>query len=175
MPLFADYRPDVRGSVDARVLVRGAVPADVPGIVGVAATRSAPRAGFSGLVGTWVLDDARTVLVAEADRAVVGWAMVDRWSGHDDAPDGWYVSALTVHPGQRRRGIGDRLLAGLMTWAWERTTVLRSVVNAGNLPSVELHRRRGFREAARSATFAGITFEGGTGVLLRADRPEAAA
>ncbi len=104
MPLFADYRPDVRGSLDDQVLVRDAVAADVPGIVGVAATRSA-------------------------------------------------------------------LLAGLMTWTWARTTVLRSVVNAGNLPSIELHRRRGFREVARGATFAGIAFEGGTGVLLRADRP----
>ncbi len=171
MPLFADHRPDVHGSVDDRVLVRDAAPADLPGIVGVAATRSAPRAGFPGLVGTWVVDDARTVLVAEADRAVVGWAMADRWSGHDDAPDGWYVSALTVHPDRRRRGTGDRLLAGLMTWTWARAAVLHSVVNAGTLPSIELHRRRGFREVARGATFAGIPFEGGTGVLMWVDRP----
>ncbi len=171
MPLFADYRPDVRGSVDERVLVRDAVPADVPGIVDIAATRSALRTGFPGLVGGWVVDGARRVLVAEADRTVVGWAMVDRWSGHDDAPDGWYVSALTVHPGRRRCGIGDRLLAGLVTWTWAQAAVLRSVVNAGNLPSVELHRRRGFHEVARGVTFAGITFECGAGVLLRADRP----
>jgi phosphinothricin acetyltransferase len=39
-------------------------------------------------------------------------------------------------------------------------------VNARNAPSLALHARHGFREAGRAATYAGIEFDGGTGVLL---------
>lgn len=89
--------------------------------------------------------------------------MLARWSGYDDAPDGTYVSALTVHPARWRTGTGSRLLAGLLDRA---DGDVRSVVNARNAPSLALHARHGFREAGRAATYAGIEFDGGTGVLL---------
>jgi len=41
-----------------------------------------------------------------------------------------------------------------------------SVVNARNGASLDLHARHGFVEVARAAAFAGITFTGGTGLLL---------
>lgn len=50
---------------------------------------------------------------------------------------------------------------------------MRSVVNATNGASIALHERHGFREVARGATFAGITFTGGTGVLLSDDQEDA--
>ena len=61
-------------------------------------------------IDAWIRDPGRLVVVADRDAQVVGWAMLAHRVGHDDAPDGWYVSALTVHPDWRRRRIGDRLL-----------------------------------------------------------------
>jgi phosphinothricin acetyltransferase len=119
---------------------------------------------------SWIRDPDRLVVVAERDGRVVGWAMLAHRIGYVDAPDGWYVSALTVHPDWRRRRIGDRLLSELLAWPRASGSVVRSVVNAVNLPSLDLHRRHGFGEVGRAATFAGITFVGGVGVLLAAER-----
>ena len=98
--------------------------------------------------------------------------MVAVWSAHDDAPYGHYVSALTVAPEARRRGVGDLMLAHLGSWTWERADRLWSVVNARNAASLVLHIRRGFTEIGRAASYAGVAFEGGEGVLLCASRPE---
>lgn len=101
---------------------------------------------------------------------VVGWSSAFRLGGHDDAPDGWYVSSLTVDPAWRRRGAGDRLLAAVIVATETRSAVLRSIVNATNRASLDLHTTHGFVEEARGSSFAGITFQGGAGVLLRRDR-----
>lgn len=42
------------------------------------------------------------------------------------------------------------------------------VVNATNLASIALHRRCGFLEIARAASFHTVGFNGGVGLLLRA-------
>lgn len=163
MPLFAAPDPAAHGTPDPAARVRPARTADVPGVVAVAATRGALPGGFADRVAAWAADPGRTVLVADRGGLVVGWAMLARWSGYDDAPDGAYVSALTVHPARWRTGTGSRLLAGLLDRA---DGDVRSVVNARNAPSLALHARHGFREAGRAATYAGIEFDGGTGVLL---------
>lgn len=173
MTLFAAADPAAHGRVDHAVVVRPARAEDADGVTAVAATRGPLPDGFAARVAAWAQDPARTVLVAERDGIVAGWAMLARWSGHADVPDGRYVSALTVHPDRRRTGAGTRLLAGLLARADEEGAAVRSVVNACNAPSIALHERHGFREAGRAATYAGITFDGGTGVLLhRAGRRE---
>jgi phosphinothricin acetyltransferase len=170
--MFAAYRPEVHGVVDITCEVRPATPQDVPGIVAVAATRGAQPADLADRLTTWASDPARVLLVA-ADPAgvVVGWTMLARWQGHADAPDGWYVSGLTVDPSRRRTGLGSRLLGALLHAAPAGGPV-RSVINAGNGASIALHERHGFREVARGATFAGITFTGGTGVLLSTEHEQ---
>lgn len=172
MTLFAEHRPDLRGTPDAAVAVRVATPDDIDAVVAVAATRGDRPSRFRDQVASWVQDPARYVLVADRDGDVVGWAMLARWVDQPDVPDGWYVSALTVHPAWRRRHAGDRLLRALLTCDLAADGPVRSVVNAGNGPSLALHRRHGFVEVRRAATLAGITFVGGTGVLLAADRGE---
>jgi phosphinothricin acetyltransferase len=169
MPLFAPDRPHGHGRLDTDVGVRAARAEDAAGIVAVAATRGPLPDDFGDRVRRWTQDRGRRVLVAEREGAVVAWAMLARWDGYDDVPDGRYVSALTVDPGSWRRGIGSTLLQGLL-----RTSdgEVRSVVNARNRPSLALHARHGFHEVRRAATFAGIEFEGGTGVLLEAGRAE---
>ncbi|GAA4622859.1 GNAT family N-acetyltransferase [Cellulomonas oligotrophica] len=172
MTLFAEHRPDLRGVPDPALVVRVAAPDDVDAVVSVAATRGERAPGFRDQVAAWAQDPARHVLVADRRGEVVGWAMLARWVDPTDVPDGWYVSALTVHPAWRRRHAGDRLLRALLTCDLAADGPVRSVVNAGNGPSLALHRRHGFVEVRRAATLAGITFVGGTGVLLAADRGE---
>ena len=173
MPLFAPYSPDVRGVVDEGIVVRPAGAHDVAGVVVVAESRGPQAEGYADRVAGWVDDPAPRVLVADRDGAVVGWAMAGPRADGPDAPAGYYVGALTVLPEGRRRGAGDRLLAGLCDWTWGRATRLWSVVNARNLASIAVHRRHGFDEVDRGPAFAGVTFTGGEGVLLRADRPPA--
>lgn len=190
MPRYAPFEPAAAGPAEAGgdrpgVDVRVAGSADVAGIVAVAGTRGEQPADLAARVARWVADDARLVLVAvagttrpdEADDdtgtpgGVVGWGMVSRWAP-DDAPHGLVVSALTVHPGWWRRGLGTRLLAGLQRWAWRRADDLWSIVNARNETSLALHDRLGFVEVGRAAGFGGVAFDGGEGLLLRAARPD---
>ncbi|MFB9955384.1 GNAT family N-acetyltransferase [Cellulomonas denverensis] len=164
--MFASYRPGDRGVPDPDIRLRPATGADLPGIVAVAESRAGVPAAFAERLAARLTDHTWRVLVADRpdDPAVLGWAMLGPWTGLTDAPDGRYVSALTVAPGARRRGIGDRLLAGLL--AGEDGAV-HSVINARNGASLDLHRRAGFTELGRAARFAGIDFDGGSGVLLR--------
>ena len=149
----------------ARVRVRDATAGDAAAITAVAATRGALPQDHRARVGAWVGDRSRHVVVAEVDGDVVGWAMLARWTGHDDAPEGWFVSALTVLPERRGCGTGGRLLADVVRRG--AGSPVHSVVNATNVASLAVHRRRGFTEVGRAARYAGIEFDGGTGVLLR--------
>ncbi len=183
MSHFAEYLPGRHGVRDATLVLRAALPGDVDGIARVARTRGDRLVGLEDRLSAWVRDDERVVVVArraaETDRGVgdevVGWSSASRMSGHDDAPDGWYVSSLTVDPAWRRRGAGDRLLAAVVAATSVRSPVLRSIVNATNLPSLDLHAAHAFVEEARGSSFAGITFLGGEGVLLRRQRDDHAA
>ncbi len=172
MPAFAVFAPLVRGVPDPSVTVRPARADDADAVAAVAATRGAPGLDVRAGLPVWAADRDRLVVVAEARDGVVGWAMVGTW-GRPGAQAGPHVSALTVHPDHRRRGAGDRLLGTLAEWAWDRSGELWSVVNAENQASIALHRRHGFAAVRRIRDYAGMTFEGGWGVLLRAARPAA--
>ncbi|GEN80589.1 GNAT family N-acetyltransferase [Actinotalea fermentans] len=170
MPDFAVFEPLARGVRDAAVGVRTARADDAAAVAAVAATRGGPGLDVHRRLPGWVDDAERRVLVAEVGGAVVGWAMAGAW-GRPGAQDGPHVTALTVHPEHRRRGVGDQLLAALTGWAWGRSDRMWSVVNARNEASVALHERRGFVLEGWIADYAGMTFDGGRGVLLRAARP----
>lgn len=109
------------------------------------------------------------LLMAEKDGAAVGWCGIQKHSIFPDAEPEWLVAGLTVLPEQRRRGIAMRLLRDVLdaTAGAAPGEPIFSVINAQNPASVDLHIRLGFVEVARAATFAGITFTGGEGVLLR--------
>lgn len=169
---FAPFEPWRRGLPDPSVVVRPAGHDDAGAIAAVAATRGRPPA--DGRLEAWLADASRLVVVAERGAgAVVGWAMVGPWPAAG-AQEGPHVSALTVHPEHRRCGVGDRLLGALEDWAWRRSDRLWSVVNARNDASMSLHRRHGFVAVRRIADYAGMPFDGGWGMLLRAGRPHAA-
>ncbi len=170
-PAFATYEQDVRGVPDGRVVIREAQTSDASAIARVDATRGPLRPGHLARVLAQINGPATHRVVAVLDGTVVGSCMTMTWSGHADAPDGYYIAGVTVDPGFRRRGIGDRLVEALLTWIWRRSDRAWSVINAQNGPSLALHRCRGFAQVATGSTFAGIWFTGGCGVLLRADRP----
>lgn len=178
MTLFAAHAPDAHGTPAVGVRLRPARPDDVPEIARIARTRGTRDSGLEDRLRAWTLDAGRHVVITDDPTgpatALTGWAMLARWTTYDDVPVGWYVSALTVDPRWRRQGLGDRLLADLVDRASARSAgdacgeadVVRSVVNVRNGPSLALHARHGFVEVARAASFAGITFDGGTGLLL---------
>lgn len=170
MPFFEDYAPEAHGTAEPRLVVRPAVPGDVPALAAVARTRGPQPASFDERLAQWVADDDRRVAVAVLDGAApgVGWAMAAHRAGHDDAPDGWYVGWLVVDPSWRRRGVAGALLDDLLAWTGGRGDALLSLVNVQNRASLDLHAGRGFRELARAGSFAGVTFTGGTGLLLEA-------
>lgn len=167
MTPFAEYDPKVHGVEDGAVVVRHAGPDDAAAIVAVDATRQPRPAWHLDRVTTELArDDAFHVVAYDGDQ-VVGASAVTIWPAPADAPAGWYVSGITVVPGWRRRRIGDRMLALELADVDRLHEPTWSVVNARNGASLDLHARHGFVEVTRAATFAGITFSGGTGVLLR--------
>jgi putative acetyltransferase len=89
------------------------------------------------------IQGAARFLVAEDDGAPVGHAMLDPMALAAVA----HVLHLSivVHDGQRRRGIGERLLRELLTWA-ERTGVVKIElrVRATNSGAIALYRKVGF-------------------------------
>lgn len=169
MPLFEDYRPDAHGTADPHVAVRAAAAPDVAALAAVARARGPQPADLEARLALWVADERRRVAVAvRAPATVAGWAMATCRTGLTDAPDGWYVGWLVVDPSWRRRGVAGALLDDLLAWTGERGDALLSLVNVQNRASLDLHAGRGFRELARAGSFAGVTFTGGTGLLLEA-------
>lgn len=80
-----------------------------------------------------------TFLVAIIDDALVGYAVVDRWKGHD------HLISIAVHPDSRKRGIGRRLLAALEE-RLEKGRLFRLEARKRNLPAIEFYRGQGFKE-----------------------------
>lgn len=148
--------------------------------------------GAAGVVG-WCGAHARAeVPVAQA----VGIAVGQRGGGaqstngvgsasvRQKAPVGtessgtWLVAGLRVDPTVRRRGVGRALLEAVsrevarrgaaVPGAGEQSSlVLRRVVNTRNTASVALHEACGFSVIRSVTCYAGVTFDGGEGLLLQ--------
>lgn len=168
VPSYEVYRPGAHGELDPVVVVRPARPGDVPAMAAIARTRGPQPPELDDRLVEWLADDERLVLVGERDETLIGWGIVNRQAGHRDAPDGWYIGWLVVHPAWRRRGVADRMVQHMLGWTAGRSDRLHSLVNARNQASLDLHARHGFREIARACELAGITFDGGAGLLLEA-------
>lgn len=119
-----------------------------------------------------ISDPNRLVLVAEAGGTVVGWAKTHFWArGDGPARAGHYLGGVTVDPDWRRQGIGARLTQARLNWIWDRSPLAWYVVNAENSASIELHRRWGFAQVAKGRRFHTTAFDGGSGLLMCAQRP----
>jgi ribosomal protein S18 acetylase RimI-like enzyme len=167
--MFAPYEPDAVGRV-LRVDVRPAEAADLDACAGLAHQRN------GGEVDVWrsrfavELDDPeRLLVVAEVDgrvagQASAGWLSVDPELA-DNIKPGWYLTGVLVDPALRRGGVGSALVQARLDWLDARTDCSWYFASAVNQPSLDLHRRFGFREVTRKFTVPGVEFTGGVGVL----------
>ena len=85
------------------------------------------------------------------------------------APAGWYLSGVIVVPEYRRREIGRNLTEARLDWMAQRDQWAYYFSNVQNRASIELHQQCGFVELTQDFTYPGVTFEGGMGVLFRAE------
>jgi aminoglycoside 6'-N-acetyltransferase I len=170
---FAEYAPAIsKFGPPSRFLVRSASALDLNGIARVQTASQRPAA--SALLLQKVISDSnRELAVALQHNVVVGWAKTHHQLLSDgDTPAGHYLGGVTVRPGSRRQGIADALTAFRLEWIWQRSAVAWYFANQHNLASIDLHKRWGFEEVTRSDSFSSTRFEGGVGILFRANRNE---
>jgi ribosomal-protein-alanine N-acetyltransferase len=90
-------------------------------------------------------------LVAESGGDIEGFAL-----GYSVPPDVAHVVTLDVHPSARRRGLGKRLLEGLLealaAAGAERAVLEVDVRNSG---AIAFYRRLGFRKTGRIPSYYG--------------------
>jgi len=177
---FAAYAPDAGGRPAAAISLRPATKGDVEAIlrIEVVSGRAAGSVGSAEGYRRAIADPDRCVLIAEAwdagRRAVVGWAKTHHHvEAVDPAPPGHYLGGVTVDPAWRRRGVGAALTDARLQWIAGRADEARYVVNAQNRASIDLHRRWGFIEVLRGPRLMGVEFDGGVGLLLRAELGDA--
>lgn len=166
---FVAYEPKVTTSAaDGVVDIRLAGATDIGTLAGVLAVRGGTAEEHVERARR-MIETLDILLVAEKDKTVVGWCGIQKYSIQPGASPKWLIAGLTVVPEARRQGIAARLLRQLVrdTSRTAPGEPIFSVINAMNLASIDLHLKLGFLEVGRSASYAGITFTGGEGVLLR--------
>ncbi|MEV4618902.1 GNAT family N-acetyltransferase [Asanoa sp. NPDC049573] len=174
MTWFAAYKPD-RPSAGPSVPVRRGGLDDVPGCLELAVT----VLGLNPV--TWAdslrdsaTDADRMLHVAEDEGRIIGYGRSALYTPPADAPDnaapaGWYLLGLVVDPAYRRRGVGRALTVARMASIFERAEAVWYFARARNQASLDLHTELGFVEVTRDFWFPELTFEGGVGVLARAE------
>ncbi|MGY3565033.1 GNAT family N-acetyltransferase [Sinomonas sp. RB5] len=162
--------------------MRPAVPGDLAAVNAVvraagrpdwAAAALAPRPDRIAVVA---LADGELAGPALADGRLLGCAKTHVYPAPDGgAPAGHYLGGIVVHPAARRRGAGRALTEARLAWIWERADAAYCITNARNAAAIALHGGLGFRQVASGASFQGVTFDGGRGLVLEARRPASCA
>jgi ribosomal protein S18 acetylase RimI-like enzyme len=171
---FAAYEPGA-AQAGPPVPVRRGTTDDVPGCLDLAVRVLGldPVAWRRSLTAS-VVDPERMLHVADDGGRIVAYARSAVFAPPADAPAkaapaGWYLLGLVVDPAYRRRGIGQALTVARMAAIGKRADAVWYFANARNQASLDLHRDLGFVEVSRDFWFPDVTFEGGVGVLARAD------
>ena len=185
MSLFARYEPRdpsrAGSSLPPGIRLRAAIMDDASAVARLVADREGVEIErcLEKLRAELARDDIgreRVLVVAELDRAIVGFGRIAHCVPAVDAPPnaaprGWYLGGVIVAPVYRRRGIGRELTRWRLAWLRERgVTEAWFVVNADNRASIDLHAALGFRELTRDFAQPGVNFSGrGEGILFRLD------
>jgi ribosomal-protein-alanine N-acetyltransferase len=85
-------------------------------------------------------DNPETFIVATLNNDIVGYAVVDRWEDHD------HLISIAVHPDNRRKGLGERLLTELEK-RLSKDRPLKLEVRQSNFSAIQLYLKNGFRRA----------------------------
>lgn len=158
-------------------LIRAAEPADLPACAALSVSHSGGGAAEAEqrLRYELVRTD-RWLLVAVVDGAVAGYGRISEHRpaqpGPRDAPAGFYLGGLVVHPACRRRGIGLALTQARMEQVFVAADEVWYFTSATNSASIAMHARLGFMEVTRNFRFPGVTFTNGHGILFRASPSE---
>jgi GNAT superfamily N-acetyltransferase len=173
---WASYRPGTRRRPwPDGLVVRGAVPADCPGIAQISHERDgAEVAAAHARCDRDLQDPDRLVLVADVGGELAGYARAGHWEPPSNSPKGtapaaWYLFGVVVRDRWRRRGVALELTRRRLAWIGDRASEAYYFTNARNSASIDLHGKLGFVEVTRDFTFPGASFEGGVGILFRAD------
>jgi ribosomal protein S18 acetylase RimI-like enzyme len=136
-------------------------------------------AAFSAAIAGDDIGHTLLILVAKAAPGIIGYGKA-RYRDESPEPDGarspagWYLTGVVVDSRFRRQGVGARLTAERLLWISQRSRYVYYFSNVQNRVSIALHRPFGFVEVDRAASFAGVSFTGGEGILFRADLAESA-
>jgi ribosomal protein S18 acetylase RimI-like enzyme len=185
VPVFEQYRRTLdKGERLAAVaiedlLIRPALPTDATELGRIEAAREGGDAAqYASRLERAILSlgtaSEGLILAAQHSGKLVGTAKVRHFVPSNDAPRnvapaGWYLSGVIVVPEYRRRGIGRHLTEARLDWIAQRDQWAYYFSNAQNRVSIELHQQFGFVELTRDFTYPGVMFEGGIGVLFRAE------
>ncbi|WRS30329.1 GNAT family N-acetyltransferase [Actinomycetaceae bacterium MB13-C1-2] len=147
--------------------IRRAFLRDVEGLAAVMASRGGTADDHMGNA-LRSIEKLPIFLVAEVDGATIGWCGAQRVSIREGEDPEWLISGLAVVPGFRRIRIASKLMQSVIeaVSGSDSGSLIFSIVNANNAPSIALHKGLGFSEVSRGASFAGVEFDGGEGVLF---------
>ena len=175
---FADHSPRARGGSATGIVIRPASPDDVTRVARLLALRG--TGAEDALAQAPRMIEALPVLLlalapigqgageeADDDRlapVALSGAFVLPGDPGAGRPERWTVSGLVVDPEARRHGIGRALLDAVA--ALDPGEPVVSVVDADNHASIGLHLAVGFTQTERVEEYAGVTFEGGQGVVM---------
>jgi ribosomal protein S18 acetylase RimI-like enzyme len=183
VPLFEQFRPTL-DKVDCQpaiedFLIRPALLTDATELGRIEAVREGGDAAqyasrLERAIASLGTPSEGLILAAQHSGKLVGIAKVRHFAPSNDAPrnvapTGWYLSGVIVVPEYRRRGIGRLLTEARLDWIAQRDQWAYYFSNVQNRVSIELHRQFGFVELTRDFTYPGALFEGGIGVLFRAE------
>ena len=179
---FADHSPRARGGSATSIVIRPASPDDVTRVARLLALRG--TGAEDALAQAPRMIEALPVLLlalapigqkageeADDDRLApfaLSGAFVLPGDPGAGRPERWTVSGLVVDPEARRHGIGRALLGAVLdaVAALDPGEPVVSVVDADNHASIGLHLAVGFTQTERVEEYAGVTFEGGQGVVM---------
>lgn len=183
---FADYAPRAHGGSATGLVIRPASPDDGARVARLLALRGtgvedalaqAPRMIEALPVLLLALMPVEREAEAGAEKGVdddrlapvaLSGAFVLPGDPGVGRPERWTVSGLVVDPRARRHGIGRALLGAVLdaVAALDPDEPVVSVVDADNHASIGLHLAVGFTQTERVEEYAGVTFEGGRGVVM---------
>ncbi len=124
--------------------LRRSLPADLPAVLRIEAASFSDPWPIDSLLTELRTDRMRRPLTALRDGEVVGYLMAWKVAAE------WHVINLAVATGERRSGVGTRLLdTSLAAAVAEGCTAATLEVRVGNAPALAFYERHGFKPLER--------------------------